>query len=826
MRPASWLADLGLDARHAIRSLRRTPVLTSIALVILACAIGANTAVFSLLDLLVLRDLPVRAPAELVEFLWTYPMDPPLNIFSVRDYENYRDQNRVFSALAGTASARVEARMNGRDAELGVECVTGNYFNMLGVRSAAGRLLVEGDDRSEAPAVGVVSSRYWTEHFNRGPDVLGATVTFNADLSPGRERRLVVDVPVTVIGVAERSFSGLVVGNTPDIWMPASVCARRGPISLALIARLKDGVSIDRAEAEMRVLDRTRIESFALRDPRWRETTFEVVSARSGLSTPVHQQFARPLLALMGMVAAVLLLVCANLGGMLLARGASRRHEMTVRVSLGASRARLMRQLLTESMLLSIAGGLLGTAVAYLEADLLVRIMKSGTRMIGVPPALEATIDARVLIFTAVVIAVSAILFGLVPAWTAFVSEPAVALRDGASAGEPRSRRAFGNGLVVAQVALSLVLLTLSGLFVGHLSNLRGTTTLGFDPTSVLIVRVDASPTGADGNAALQRYKELLARFESIPGVRSATASGTTPISGAAGSRFATVEGFQEAPETRRRLWLNAVAPRYFETLRTPLISGRDFAFSDEGRRVAIVNEAIAQYYFAGRDALGKHVQFDGDAQPYEIIGVVADAKYNDVRTPAPRTIYLHYLPRNRVWDFSLRTIGSAAAIGADVRRLVTDVLGNARVTKMTTLAEQVDASIVPERLIATLSSFFGGVGALLGALGLYGLLAYAVARRTREIGLRVAIGAQPHQVMFIVVSRACALVGVGLVVGIPLAVWTTQAAAAVVGNVPAAGPVPIAIAGLVTIVVAMVASAIPARRAISVDPIAALRSE
>jgi predicted permease len=442
--------------------------------------------------------------------------------------------------------------------------------------------------------------------------------------------------------------------------------------------------------------------------------------------------------------------------------------------------------------------------------------------MICVPPSLEATNDSRVLIFTDFFIAVSTLLFGLVPAWTAFVSDPAVALREGASAGQPRSRLTFGNGLVIAQVALSLVLLTLSGLFVGHLSALRGASSLGFDRTSVLIVRV-ALGAGDDRNAALQRYKELLARFESIPGVRSATASGVTPMSGAAGARFATVEGFQEAPEARRRLWLNPVARRYFETLRTPLISGRDFALSDEGRRVAIVNEAAARYYFAGRDALGKHVQFDGDAQAYEIIGVVADAKYNDVRTPAPRTIYLHYFPQ---WDFSLRTIGSAPAVGADVRRLVTEVLGNARVTKMTTLEEQVDAAIVPERLIATLSSFFGGVGALLGALGLYGLLAYAVARRTREIGLRMAIGAQAHQVMFIVMSRACALVGAGLVVGIPLAVWTTRAAAAVVGNVAAAGLVPVVIAGIVTIVVAMVASAIPARRAISVDPVVALRSE
>ena len=814
-RGLPWLADFAQDARHGFRTLRRSPAFTTVALVTLALGIGANTAIFSLINVLVLRDLPVREPAGLVQFLWTYPGDPPLNLFSVEHYETYRDHNSVFSDMLGTASARVESQTAGVGAErLGVECVTGNFFDALGVRSAAGRLLSDEDNQPGAPAVAVVSWTYWNERFNRGPEILGTNLM------------LLGDLPVTVVGVAGREFVGLVVGYRPDVWLPAGVCQRKEPPGLAMMARLKEGVSIDRAQAEMRVLDRARIEEFARRDPKWRETTFDVLPARAGLSTPVHQQFAKPLWVLMAVVGALLLLACANIGSLLLARGAARQREMAVRVSLGAGRFRIVRQVLTESLLLAIAGGLLGLVAAYIGAGVLLRIMTS-VRMLGVPPRLEVTIDASVLIFTAGAMALAAMLFGLAPACAAFASAPASALRAGGGAGQPGSRRLFGNGLVVAQVALSLVLLSVSGLYLGHLSNLRNRD-LGFDRRSVLLVSLDTTRTGLGRDQLARVYKELLGRFEAIPGVRSATVSGMTPISGAAGSRFATVDGFEEAPQARRRLLLNGVAPKYFETFGTPLVAGRDFQVADESRPpVAIVNQAMARHYFGGGNPLGRHVLFDGDSEPHEIVGVVADVKYADVRSPAPQTIYLHGFQQNRLpSEFALRTGGPPTAVAGEVRRIVDEVLRTVPVARVTTLAEQVDASIVPERLIATLSGFFGGSGMLMAAIGLYGLLAYTVARRTNEIGIRMALGATGRDVTRMVLARALALVCAGLVIGAPIAVWSTRVAASMVENLPADGLFPIVVAAGVTIGVALLAAYLPARRATRVDPLGALRSE
>jgi putative ABC transport system permease protein len=813
-RPADlrWLGDLLQDMRVGSRALHRTPIVTTVAVVTLACAIGANTAIFSLLHMLVLRDLPVREPASLVQFLWTYPGDPPLNFFSLRDYEHYRDDNRVFSAMLGTASIRLAVqRAGGVPETLGVECVTGNYFVELGVRSEAGRVLDQRDGRPDAPVVAVVSSSYWNVRVNRSPQIVGTNMTLTGDL------------PVTVVGVAEPRFSGLAVGYNTDIWIPATACGRKGPVTLGLVARLKAGVSIEQAQAGMRVLDRARIEEFAKRDPRWRETTLDVVTAHAGLSTPVHQQFVNPLFLLMGVVGVLLVLACANLGSVLLARGAARQQEMAVRVSLGAGRLRVVRQLLIESLMLSVAGGLIGAVAAYLGARGLMTIM-TGTRMVGAPPRIDVVIDGSVLGFTAFVMALATLLFGLVPAWTAFVSEPAVLMRPGREAARPGSRT-FGNALVVAQVALSVALVTVAALAIDRLSTLRDARSLGFDPSSVLLVTLDAGGTPAR-QSAIPPYKTLLDRIESMPGVVSATLSGMTPMSGAAGSRFVNVDGFREDPQARRRVSLNIVTPGFFETYRTPLVAGRDFRAADEGRsRVAIINQTAARYYFSGRNPLGAHFQFDDDSQPYEIVGVVADAKYSDVRVPAPRTIYLHRMPQNRgSAELSVRTDGPALALAADVRRLVSEGMPGVSITKVTSLAEQVDASVVPERFIARLSSFFGSAGMLLAAVGLYGLLAFTVARRTREVGVRIALGAQQRDVMILVLRRAFALVAVGLIVGTPVAFIGGRMAANAIGGV--ATTLPMVVAILATLGVTLVAAYVPARRATRVDPLVAMRAE
>jgi predicted permease len=811
-----WLIERAQDVRYGCRALRSSPGFSAVAVCTLALGIGATTAIFSLVDLLIFRDLPVRDPGNLVQFTYTYPGDPPLNIFGVEDYERYRDHNTVFSEMFGAASGSVDARTaRGGPETLGINCVTGNYFTALGVRSATGRLLAEADNRLDAPAAAVVSWTYWNVRFHRAPDVIGASIVLFGDL------------PVTIVGVADRSFSGLAVGYSPDVWVPMSACQRKRRGGMALMARLRDGVSIDRAQAEMRVLDRPRIEAFARRDPQWRKAVIDVLPARAGLSTPVHHQFARPLSVLMALLGAVLMLVCVNVAGLLLARAAARQREIATRVSLGATRFRIVRQLLTEALLLACTGSLLGILGAHFCARALLHVVVSGTRFPGGPPQMNVTIDARVLLFTATVAVLATLICGLLPALAAFPSSPAPILREGGIAGAPRARRLFANGLVVAQVALAVTLLSVSALFARHLWNLRGPD-LGFDRTSVLLVRPDAATAGSNPTRLEQRHGELLTRLEAIPGVRSATLAATTPIAGGAASRFIAVEGFDEPPDARRRLMLNVVAPRYFETLGTPIVSGRDFQFTDgDVRRVAIVNQAMARHYFAGRDPLGGRVRLEGDSRPYEIVGVVADAKYSDIRAAAPPTIYLHFFQHGGVApEYALRTRVQPISIVEEVRRVVQEVLGPVRLAKVTTLAEQVDASIVPERLIATFASYFGAIGLLLAGLGLFGLLAFTVARRTQEIGVRMALGATGRVVVLMVVRAALALAGAGVLIGVPIALWSARLAAAMVENLSEGPLFPIAASAAGTLLFVLASAYVPARRASRVDPVAALRTE
>lgn len=809
-RGLPWLTDAVQDLRHAFRMMRRTPGFAIVACVTLALGIGANTAIFSLVNVLVWRDLPVREPERLVQLTWQYPGDPQLNFFNVPDYERFRDGNDVFSDLIGTMPSSVRSGT----ASLNTESVTPNFFDALDLRPALGRLLAPSDGAAGADPVAVIGWAYWRNRLNLDPRVLGSRIR-------------VGDVSASVIGVAPREFSSLLTGYRTDVWIPAAVDSTSRQTPLMLMGRLKKGVSIERARAEMRVLDRPRIEAFARNDPQWRNVNLEVESARSGFSTPLHQQFEKPLLVVMAIVAVLLLLTCANVGSMLLARAAARQKEMAVRVSLGASRLRIMRQLLTESLLLSAIGSLIGVIGAYFGTRVLVRIMVSGTRLVGTAPSLDVPVDAPVLLFTAGAAVLAAVLFGVVPAWAAFASAPASSVRVTGASREPGSRRLFGNGLVVAQVALSLLLLSVAGVYIRHLSTLRSAN-LGFDRTSVLLVSLDTASSTGDREQSVHVRKDLLERFGALPGVRSATVSGMTPISGAAGSRFVTVDGVQEEPAARRRVMLNAVAPRYFETFGTPLISGRDFQSADTGgARVAIVNEAMARHYFADRSPLGRQLLLEGDSRPYEIVGVAADAKYADLRAVAPRTIYLDAFQQNRLpSEFALRTSVAPRSLSAQVRHLVDDVGGSVSVSKVTTLEEQLDASIVPERLISTLSGFFGGLGALLAAVGLYGLLAYTVARRTTDIGIRMALGATRRDVIRMVIGQALSLVCAGLLVGMPMALWGRRIAAGVLDGMPEASVLPDAAAAVVMLAVALLAAYMPARRASRVEPLVALRSE
>jgi predicted permease len=575
------------------------------------------------------------------------------------------------------------------------------------------------------------------------------------------------------------------------------------------------------------------------KDPRFRQVRIEASPAGAGLSV-IRDRFGSALRVTMVAVAVLLLIACVNVASMLLARGASRRCEMAVRVALGAGRFRLVRQVLTESLLLSTIASVLGVLFAFLGADALVRFIKSGRSPVGMPQPLELSsdLDLTVLMFAAAAALATGLLFGVAPALSAFVSTPASSLREIGRAAETRRWRLFGKGLVVAQVALAIVMLGAATLSVRHLSDLR-TVGIGFDAEPVLQVRLDPSQSERTPEQLALLYGQLLERMTSIRGVHSASLAAMTPVSGAAGRLFVDVEGFVEHPDDRHRVAINGVAPRYFETLSTPLIAGRDFEAADAGGpRVAIINEAMARHYFGTSNPLGRQFTSEGQPRPLQIIGVVADAKYNDMHETPPRTAYTNALQGgSRNPTFLLKTVGAPTSIVANVRRMVSDVLPDVPIARVGTLADQLDASILPERMIAMLSTVFGALAALLAAIGLYGLLAFTVTRRTNEIGVRLALGATASDVRRMVLTDGLRLAGAGLLAGVPIAWWAKgyaasalTAMAATQANAPVtlsvAGTPPLVVASIGMLTVALVVSYVPARRATKVDPLAALRCE
>ena len=809
------------DIRYALRIMRRSPAFTSVAILSLALGVGATTAIFSLVNTLLLHNLPVHDPRRLVELLHRYPGEPALNGFSPQAYQLIRDHNDVFSGLM--ASNYQPFHIAGQT--LDTQIVNGAYidktfFQVLGVQAAIGRLLGPEDQQSnDPPAVAVLSWSFWKSRFHLDPAILGQQIT-------------VENLPVTIVGVAPQDFLGLQVESNQDIWLPLALepvilSSSGSQTSFSLVARLKTGVSVEQARAEIAVLYESTLDeqAKATNNPFLRKMKFEIAPAGAGLSR-LREQFARPLLALMAIVSVLLLIACTNVASMLLARGAAREHEMALRVSLGAGRSRLLRQGLTESLLLSAAGTLLGITFAYFGTAVLVRIILA-VRRPGPPIQFQVQTDGNLLIFTVALALLTCALFGLFPALRALRSTPASSLHQPGTSSQTKFGRLVGKSLVVAQVALSVVLLSAAGLFVRYLSNLQHLD-LGFQRDHVLLVSLDPTHSGYDDAQLSRAYQQLLARLEAVPGVRSATLCAMSPIQGNGANRAIAVEGYQSKPGEIRNVMENWVAPKYFATLGTPLLAGRDFSPDDQGRsRVAIVNQSMARYYFGGRSPIGKHLLFEGDDQPYEIVGVVGDAKYYDLREASWRTIYLDTFQQNRVAsEFALRTSVDPTALAPTVRGIVRDLLKNVSLGRITTLADQVDASIVPERLIATLSAWFGALGSLLTAVGLYGLLAYTVARRINEIGIRMALGATRSHVTRTVLGDALVMVCLGSAIGAPIAFWGKSLANKLIADLHAQIAIPIAFAAASMIAVALLATVAPARRASRVDPIIALRYE
>jgi predicted permease len=840
MREVGWetkLETMWQDVRYAARTLRRSPGFTAVAVLSLALGIGANTAIFTLINALMLRSLPVSHPEQLVELLSRYPGEPRLSSFSWRHYEHFRDHNQSFSELLATSRARFQVAGEGIAPEtIDGEYVAGNFFTSLGMRPALGRVINGQDDQLESPtaASAVVSWSYWTNRLHADPAIVGKAIILNG-------------APATIVGVAPQEFFGLQVGMRPSVWLPMAMepmlqkPSRRmdGSLGVGMLGRLRPGVTIEQALAEMKVLDRYRLEDFAKsRSAAFaRDFTIELEPAAAGFAA-LRDRFAASLLVLMALVALLLLIACTNVAGLLLARAAARQHEMALRVSLGAGRVRLLRQALTESLLLAAMGGALGVALASVGAGTLVRVVLSGREFLRLQQRIEIQVqpDLQVLLFTITIAVLTAVLFGAAPAWHALITAPVSSLRTHGAAAETRSRRLFGKGLVVGQIAWSIVLLSAAGLFAQHLSNLRNQD-LGFQRRSLLLVTLDATSSGYPRDQLFTPYQQLLGRLAEIPAVRAVTLSGVTPISGAGASRFISVEGFAESPDARRYVPLNWVGPRYFETFGTPLLAGRDFAFTDKGGPpVAIVNQAMARYYFGDRDPIGERFQLVGPSssgitgappdQAYTIIGVVRDAKYMDLRETPPRTIYLNAFQERSMFvnELALKTSGRPAAVTDEVRRIVREELKTVSIARVTTMDDLIDASVVSERVIATLSAFFGGLGASLAALGLYGLLAYTVTRRTNEIGIRMALGATRAHVSRMVFKGALGLVCAGLVIGVPLGVLSRRAATRIVTDLSVESLWPLALATATMLAIALVAAYVPTRRAASVEPIGALR--
>lgn len=813
VRDAGWEATIEAiwqDVRHSARMLRRSPFFTIVTVALLTVGIGVNTAIFTLLDAIMLRPLPVAAPERLVEPLGRYPGDPRMNGFSWEFYEYLRDRNTVFSDVVGIAPARFQiAREGGAEAVDG-EFVVGTLFRTLGLRPAIGRLIEPEDTRPGAPPVIVLSWSFWQRAYDRNPAVLGTQLSVDG-------------VGATIVGVTPRAFTGLRRGVRPAMWRPVTK-----PTGLGLLARLKDGVTREQALAEYRVLDRWRLEQMAARsnDPRWLKTEAYLEPAAAGLSG-LRERFATPLVLLMTAVGVLLLLACTNVASMLLARATARRHEMAVRVSLGAGRLRLARQVLIECAMVSAAGAVLGLMVAYAVARALLRaMMMSGRPPAGWPAQLDLQLapDGRVLVFTVMAAVVTTILFGMAPAWSAFTAPPLPSLRDGGRPGGTGSRHRFGQALVVAQIALSVVLLTGAFGLADHLTRLRNRD-LGFDRHGVLLVSLNPQGSGLDRTQLANAYRILIDRLHVLPGVQSATLSAVTPIEGGAASRFVTIEGQQEDPAQRARVSLNWVAPRYFETFRTPLVAGRDFRFEDTGGPdVAIVNQSFARHYFGDATPIGRRMTLERETKPFEIVGVVADAKYSDLREPAPRTVYLNAFQGRIASHFALRTTLPPGSIAGPVRHAAAQAIPSVAIAKVTTLDDQLDASIVIERLMATLSMLFASAGAALAAFGLYGLLAYTVARRTGEIGLRLALGATDRDVMKMVLAGAAGLAGTGFLVGLPFAWWSARVGARLVPDLQAASLWSIGLAAAGLLAVALLAAFVPAYRASRVQPADALR--
>jgi putative ABC transport system permease protein len=808
------------DLKFAFRQLLKNPGFTAVAVLTLALGIGANTAIFTLANAILLRPLPgVERPDQLVLVGRTHN-GAGFDALSYPDYADYRDQNTVLSGFVAYRRTGLYAGSGDSAQSVAGALVSNNYFSVLGARAVKGRTLLPEDEAGAgAHPVCVISYGLWRRYFDLAPNIVGRSMNLN-------------DHRYTIVGVMTEEFIGTEAGNPLDLWLPITMYAQADPIFtekrlearhivwLKTFGRLKANVTVEQAQAQLSALARHLEETYP--DTNKGKGVSLFPSLR--LEPESHEQVSRSTALLMSVVALVLLIACANVANLLLARGTARQREIGIRLALGASRGRLIRQLLTEALLLGLAGGAVGLFVAFLANDFLVNVNPL-TRIRFI--AIEVGLDQRVFGFALMVSFLSTLIFGLAPAWQVSKPELVSRLKDRSGGAARRSR--FPSGLVVGQIALSLVTLISAGLLVRTLQKIQQIRP-GFDTTQVLLAPLDLGRQGYSEAQGKLLYQQIIQTVETLPGVSAASLAVTLPLGGSWRTGLHVEGDASSEPETPCDY--NIIAPHYFETTGIPLVSGRDFSQRDNASApgVVIINETFARQLFPNQNPLGKRLFIPNTERavvPFEIIGVAKDAKYRWL-TEAPQPfIYLSALQQYQSFmTLYLRAHNDPSTLIKAVRDTLQTLDSRLLISNLTTLAERLHGSLRPQRGAAMLVGTFGLLALLLSSVGLYGLMAYVVSQRTQEIGLRMALGAQTHDISKMVLGEGMALVALGIVAGLAGAITGSRWLSSFLYGVSATDPM--TFVGIVLLLggVALLACWLPARRAATVDPMEALRHE
>jgi predicted permease len=810
------------DLQYAIRGLVKRPGFVAVAVITLALGIGANTAIFSLVNTVLLRSLPVERPNEIVSVAMR-GKDDSMSAFSYPNYRDFRDRNEVLSGLLVYRFVPVSLSRSGVNERIWGFEVSGNYFDVLGVKAVKGRMFLPEEDKTPlSNPVAVLSFESWQRRFSGDTEIIGKDVLLN-------------NHQFKVVGIAPEGFKGTELVYTPEIWLPASMMEwvepganwldDRTTRNFFAVGRLKTGINTRQAEASLNLL----AQQLAKEYPETNEGQSIKVVPPGFILPDLRGAVVNFTWVLMAAVALVLLVTCTNLAGLMLARATDRRREIAIRLAMGANRLRLIRQLLTESLLLSFLGGVAGVLLAFWIVEVLLAFKPP----IDFPLTLDVAVDWRVLLFSFVVSLVAGAIFGLAPALQATRPGLSQALRETSAQGGA-SRTRLRSVLVVAQIAISLVVLIAAGLVLRTLQQLQ-TMNPGFDSQNALTMSFDLGLQGYNDEKGQQFYRQLSERVQALPGVRSASVSSYIPLSLNFNSRTIFVEGLPAERGENVPLAMNAsVGPRYFETMKTPVVQGREFTDQDQTKteHVAVVNETFVRRLMTNvsspSEAIGRRISFGAAGGPFvHIVGVVADGKYFNITED----------PRPFVWtpmaqDYSangiltVRTDGNPESLFGAVRKEVQTLDPNLPLFDVKTLTEHMRLALFPARVAATVLGVFGAVALLLSAIGIYGITSYAVAQRTHEIGIRLALGAQLSDVLKLVLSHGLKLTMIGAVLGLFGAYLATRAITSVLYGVSATDPLTFGVVSLLLIGVALLACYVPSRRATKVDPLIALRNE